>query len=621
MKHHEPEYDVIIVGSGPSGSTAARELARRGAAVLLLDQAPFPRAKPCGGCLSLKMDTILDHGYHDVVERTVYGATFTADGAETLHLRSTEPIAYMVTRERFDHLLAREARREGARFIDGCRVLDAQETEEGVLIRTTNREYEARYLVGADGANGVVGRRRGLAPDRRLAVCLEGEVTLAPDASSVVDDEVRIEFGAIPFGYGWVFPKGDHLSVGVGGLREKIGNPRVFYDEFLADQDLLDAIEGERRRGWIIPVYDGQRPLASRRTLLVGDAASLVDPFLGEGIYHAVRSGQLAADALAKALETGDPEFVGAYPASVEAEMYPEFRAAARLARFLFAFPKLGLEVLRRRPSFVRRYFGVLRGEATYADLWDDLRRHAVSDAVGVAWTAITSPRDPTAHYDRLASRYDSALRLWRTLVAEPAWDGLGALMARHVPAGGSVLDAGTGTGALVERLLEKADPGAVVGLDLSKAMLREARKKIRDSRVSWRRGDVTALPFPDGTFDTVVSSWTLETLSDPRAAVREFLRVLKDDGYVIYAFSSSTMRRATGFLNALVLAWSEGRLHSHPIGPERRPYHHCEHSQLATYGGGLATVVVLRKCCSVDDPFAPCLPVNVASRRVRAEG
>lgn len=400
----EAEYDVIVVGAGPAGSTAARESARRGLSVLLLEQADLPRAKPCGGCLSVKLDYILDPGYHVVVERTVHGVTFTADGVEALRLRSEEPVAYMVSRDRFDHFLAEEARRAGARLVEGSRVLEASETGDGVQVRTADRTYSARYLVGADGANGVVARRADLAPERRLAVCLEGEVTLGAGGPAFADDEVRIEFGAIPFGYGWVFPKEDHLSVGVGGLREKIGNPRTFYDEFLADQALVDAIAEERRRGWIIPVYDGRRPLATRRTLLAGDAASLVDPFLGEGIYYAVRSGQLAADALELARANGDAGLRAAYPDAVEAELYPEFRAAARLARFLFTFPNVGMEVLRRRPEFVRRYFRVLRGEATYGDLWTDLRLHAAGDALQVAWIALVgtamSRRTTTASPD-----------------------------------------------------------------------------------------------------------------------------------------------------------------------------------------------------------------------------
>ena len=204
--------------------------------------------------------------------------------------------------------ITRIPRRTGAEVRSGERVLDATETPEGVRVKTAKSEYEARYLVGADGANGIVARCLGLTPQRRVAVCIEAEVTTGPRVPEAPADEVRIEFGAIPFGYGWVFPKGDHLSIGVGGLRDKIGNPRAFYDEFLVDQDLVDAITDEKRKGYIIPIFAGGRePIASRRTLLVGDAAALVDPFLGEGIYYAIRSGQFAAEVIGGALSTEAP--------------------------------------------------------------------------------------------------------------------------------------------------------------------------------------------------------------------------------------------------------------------------------------------------------------------------
>lgn len=251
------EYDVIVVGAGPGGSTAAYELARRGAKVALIEQHQLPRYKPCGGCLSLKIDHILDPDFHRLVEKTVYGATFTFEGLDEVHVRADRPVAYMVMRDRFDQFLAEKARQAGADLREGDRVLEVTETAEGVRVRTGKDAHAARYLVGADGANGIVGRSLGLTPTRRVAVCVEAEVTTRPGGSPTPGDEVRMEFGAIPFGYGWIFPKGDHLSIGVGGLRDKIRNPRAFYDEFLVDQDLIDAIMDEKRRGYIFPVFAG----------------------------------------------------------------------------------------------------------------------------------------------------------------------------------------------------------------------------------------------------------------------------------------------------------------------------------------------------------------------------
>ncbi len=604
------DYDVIVVGAGPGGSTAAYELARRGVRVGLFEQKTLPRYKPCGGCLSLKIDRILEPEFHPLAEKTVCGATFTFEGLDEFHVKSDRPVAYMVMRDRFDHFLAEKARQAGAEVRPGERVLEAGESDTGISVTTKEREYMARYLVGADGANGVVARRLGLAPQRRVAVCVEAEVTTGPAAPPALGDEVRIEFGAIPFGYGWVFPKGDHLSIGVGGLRDKIGNPRGLYEEFLVDQELADAISEERRKGYIIPVFAGGRgAIASRWTLLVGDAAALVDPFLGEGIYYAIRSGQLAALALGDALSADAPAALAQYEEHIDAEIYQEFRPARSMAFFLYAFPHAGYEILKHRRGFVESYFDVLRGERSYADLWRELRGVAAGNLLRSLWPASPKAEDVAGHYDRLAPRYDSALRVWRTLVAAPAWDALGELVADTVREGAAVLDAGTGTGEAVRLLLGRANPGRVVAVDLSRGMLHAARKKLSDPRVKWEQGDLTHLPYPDRSFDLVLSTWTLETLPDPRRAVQELLRLITDDGYVIYAFSSRPAAGMDRLYAQLLEEWAAGTLRGRFLTPAERPYHTCERSRLTTFARGLATVVVLRKCCRVDDPQAPCLP------------
>lgn len=135
------------------------------------------------------------------------------------------------------------------------------------------------------------------------------------------------------------------------------------------------------------------------------------------------------------------------------------------------------------------------------------------------------------------------------------------------------MLDAGTGTGEVVKLLLERANPGEVVAVDQSKGMLRQARKKIKDRRVCFDIADSRGLLYPDRRFDVVVCAWTLETLAQPEIAVVEFLRVTK----------------------------------------EERPYHDCAHSGLTTFAHGLATVVVLRKCCTVTAPVLPCLEYTAA--------
>ncbi|HEX8011487.1 MAG TPA: geranylgeranyl reductase family protein [Casimicrobiaceae bacterium] len=616
------DYDVIVVGAGPGGSAAATELARSGARVALFEQEPLPRYKPCGGCLSQKIERILEPDFHSLVEKTVYGAHFTFEGVDDFRAASDRPIAYMVMRDRFDHFLAEKARAAGADLRAGERVLEALEEEECVRVRTKHAEFSARYVVGADGAGGVVGRSLKLAPRRRLAVCVEAEVSAQPGSTPEIGDEVRLAFGVAPFGYGWVFPKRDHWSIGVGGVRDKTGNPRAWYDEFLVDQDLADIITDERRRGYVIPLFaGGGSPLGSRRALLVGDAAALVDPLLGEGIYYAVRSGQLAAQALAAALSDGAPEARARYAELIDTEIYGDFRPALKMAWVLYAFPRASYAFLKRRRAFIDLYFGVLRGEAGYADLWRGLKRYAAQDLLRSPWPASRPVREVAEHYDRLARRYDASLGLWRALVSAPAWQALGELLAQSVRPGATVLDAGTGTGEATALLLARANPGRVLAVDVSKGMLHAARKKIADARVGWAQHDITSLPYADRSVDVVVSTWTLETLPDPRRAVREFLRVIKDDGFVIYAFSGKPAGGLARLYARLLEEWSGGMLHGRFLRAAEQPYHDCGRSRLMRFANGLATVVVLRKCCSVDDSHALCLPASAGRRPPRQAG
>ncbi len=599
------DYDVIVAGAGPAGATAAYEMTRLGVRVGLFEKRRHPRYKPCGGCLSLKIDRILAPDFHSLVERTVYGARFTFQGLRPVHRRSDRPVAYMVMRDRFDAFLAAKARAAGAELHEDEPVTGVREQEGGVEVATARGTYRARFLVGADGATGVTARHLGLSPGKRIAVALEGEATVPAETLAGMGDEVWIDFGRVPVGYAWVFPKADHLSLGVAGLKGRVGNPRDYYGAYVEDEGLVGVIEREKRHGYIIPVFDGgRRPIRTARALLVGDAGALVDPALGEGIYYAVRSGQLAAETLAKALR--DRGRLDAYDARLEAEVYPEFRAAQKIGFLMYAFPETGYELFAGRPRFADAYFAVLRGNGGYAEMWRTLRGAAVREVAAAFWPFDKARRDLVHHYDRLAPRYDGRLRLWRELVGAGAWSRLGDLLAAHVKDGAAVLDAGTGTGEVVRLLLERARPAEVVGLDISKGMLREARKKIQDPRVTFSVADIRHLPYPDRRFDVAVVAWSLEALADPAAAVEELLRVIKDDGHVIYAFASAPAERLERVYASLLERLSRGSLRGRFLTPAERPYHDCPQSSLATFARGLATVVVLRKCCTVTPRALP---------------
>jgi len=208
--------------------------------------------------------------------------------------------------------------------------------------------------------------------------------------------------------------------------------------------------------------------------------------------------------------------------------------------------------------------------------------------------------------YNAMAPGYDRFASAWDQSFARPALDALFAQLQKRTAKGGSILDAGCGTGRHVSDLLELLEPSELTGIDLSEAMLNMASRRGTDERVTFTRGNLFNLPFPDDSFDAVVAIWTVETLSHPGRAVQEFLRVIKPGGVVGYSFvqvPSHPESAEDALEDALLHASCEWR---DELAAERLPFHDCDRSSLQKFRGGLISVATLGKCCSVDDRLLP---------------
>ncbi|MFQ6675362.1 MAG: geranylgeranyl reductase family protein [Fidelibacterota bacterium] len=600
-------YDAIIVGLGPAGSSAAYQLALRGYCVLGLEKAKMPRDKPCGGCLSAKIRTILDEDLESLAEEVITEVILTFHGEGEIRVSSRDPVAYMISRATFDHHLAKKAGAAGAEIHDGEAVRDIDAYGDGYVVHTDQGTYRGCFLVGADGVNGLVGRTLGYGPRLNIAVAIEGEATVERRAFETLRGTVRLDLGVIPYGYGWIFPKKDHWSLGVGSGKELSEHPERYYSVFLDEQRVDRAIVEEKRRGYRIPLFAGRKSkVTSGRSLLIGDAAALVDPFLGEGIYYAIRSGQMAAEAIDRSI-TDSGQTVSGYQERIAEEIYPEFEAALKVAELGYHFTRLGFAFFMSQPTAGESYLEVLRGSMSYRDYWRDLKQGIRLGILEFLHLLRTPAGQAQAVYDREARQYDAASFLWRQTLARTAWQHFEEILGSSLKEGGVVLDAGTGTGDAIVALLRAGQPAKVVGADISMGMLRMAREKFRNSVVEFQRADITQLPYADRSFDAVISTWAIESVGDPKRAVQEFLRVIKDDGYVIYAFAnmpSSGVGRLYSFLLEKVFT---GKLDWRFLSRQERPYHDCDRSSLATFANGLTAVVVLRKCCTVEDELAPC--------------
>ncbi len=365
-------YDVIVVGLGPAGATAAAALSRAGLAVLGLDKDPHPRYKVCGGGLSARIDRVLEPGFRSVVEQSVNGVQFVYRGQDPLLIESSRPIAYMVMRDRFDHYLVQEALRAGTDIRTGSGVVEIAQDPHGVQVFTREGCYRANIVIGADGANSLVARRFFPHRSQYRAPALESEVSIQDDPPFPGTTTILVDVGAARQGYGWIFPKQNGLSVGVGEFCRKATSLRRTFDRFVTEARGLSGRTVPRPAGHPIPVYteserrgqDGSSRFVAGRALLVGDAAHLVDPLFGEGIYYAIRSGQLAAHAVL-AHQDDHREALAAYERALEQEILPDFQVTARMARVIYAFPRLAFKLLRRYQDVVQDYFEVLQGRTT----------------------------------------------------------------------------------------------------------------------------------------------------------------------------------------------------------------------------------------------------------------
>jgi geranylgeranyl reductase family protein len=367
-------YDAVVVGLGPGGATAARLLAAGGYRVLGLDKARFPRYKPCGGGLSARILPHLPDDVRPCIEATIHKLRFTFRGTRAMHYQSAQPVAYMVRRPAFDHGLAEAAARAGATIGYGQEVSRLSETADHVDVETSDgTHYQARFVIGADGANSRIGRQIDPRSAVRPAWSLEAEA-LRPAIGSTAADEVWLDLGTVPGGYGWSFPKAGHLSIGVAGFSPVPANPRATLAAYLKAQRPVDPDTVLTLHSHPIPaVSTALRRLASDRLLVVGDAAHLVDPFFGEGIYYAIRSGEIAADCVASALR-GTTEGVGDYTGRIKARFEEEFRLATKLATIAYRLPFLWYLAMRAWPEMTQEFSLVLRGERTYRQIIDKLR-------------------------------------------------------------------------------------------------------------------------------------------------------------------------------------------------------------------------------------------------------
>ena len=384
-------FDVLVVGAGPAGSTAAYRLARDGASVLLADRARFPRDKPCGGGLTMRAARLLPFPVDPVVEDRVTVIEFGLDFGSRFERRAAEPLVLMTQRIRLDAFLAEQAANAGADFRDGVKVTDLELTHDGVEARVNGEKVAANAILCADGVNGVGARSAGLDDGRDYGVALEANVPYGVVSRERYQGRICLELANVPGGYGWIFPKGDHVNVGVGGWEREGPRMREHLARFCREYSIPESAL-ENVRGYRLPLLHARARVANGRLALLGDAAGLVDPLSGDGIYEAFLSAKIAAGETLELLAGRTTDLVG-YDRELRRALSSQLAAAWGAKIALDRFPRLTYSIV-RTPYLWKALVALVGGEVPSPSAMRGLRRASMR-MVGAVARAAGDPGKP----------------------------------------------------------------------------------------------------------------------------------------------------------------------------------------------------------------------------------
>ena len=342
-------FDAIVVGAGPAGSTAAYLLAKSGLQVLVLDKKVFPRDKLCGGLLTRKTVRLLEDLFqtspdylaaHQIIshQSTRYGVNLRE---KSCFRGILEYPFYFIDRQVYDSFWLNMACKAGAEFRSGDKVISLDRSKNQV-ITGNGRRYSARVIIGADGAPSRLQRlltAGGAIKNRKksgLATTLE--FIVSRDLAPSLPDYPVIYFGNIRWGYAWCFPRRNLRILGMCGLNQKSGKHlKRSLAKFLKTIKFpVDHIGSVRSHA--LPYGNYLTQPGSGNILLIGDACGLADPLLGEGIYYAHKSGQLAALATLQSYRNPQDAF-RVYRQQLCETIIPELKFVRIVRQLIFSLP------------------------------------------------------------------------------------------------------------------------------------------------------------------------------------------------------------------------------------------------------------------------------------------
>lgn len=380
----EFDADVIVAGAGPAGAVAAHTLARAGMRVLIVERYSLPRQKPCGGGISTRVLTRfpwLRDPLSRIPTNPVSSLYLEGPSGGVFRMQSNGPAVMLIRRIEFDFLLTSLAREAGAEILASTAVAQAKQDAECVTLRTREgRELRAPIVIAADGVNSVIARRLGLNPGwppERLALDMMEE-TPTDTLRTAEPGTLSVFYGyGGAHGYAYIFPKRDHVNVGLGYVlpyfKERVDlTPYDLQQQFVGDLRARRMMDGESRREhftpFLIPIGGPLSKTASGRVLLAGDAGGFVNGFSAEGIYYAMVTGELAAQAVLTA-RTDPARMCRTYVRAWRREIGAELRDSVLIQKYLFNTPARMDRVVsgaNARPEFSRILVDYASGRLSY---------------------------------------------------------------------------------------------------------------------------------------------------------------------------------------------------------------------------------------------------------------
>jgi geranylgeranyl reductase family protein len=332
MKH----FDVAIIGSGPSGASTAFYLGKKGISTVIIEKETLPRYKTCGGGFVYRGRKNMPFEIDSVIEREFFKVDSYFNNAK-IHYQSIKekPIISMIMRDAFDLLIVEQAKGFGVTLLENHRLEALTFQHKLAILKTSQGKISANFVIAADGVLSSTAKMAGWKEDtRKLIPALEYEVEVSAADFDRLSKNVRFDIDAVPFGYGWCFPKKNHLSLGVLTTKKGKINLKEYYKNYIQTLGITKIIS-EAAHGFQIPIAPRTDGFVKQNVFLIGDAAGFAEPITAEGISNAILSGKYVAEAI---IESNLNKTIAEkkYNEKLNIKLLPELKSGVLLSKFFY---------------------------------------------------------------------------------------------------------------------------------------------------------------------------------------------------------------------------------------------------------------------------------------------